>query len=744
MSSRRTQHGLPLPAIGTCAAIAAGVCALWLIWSHLSHREWGLENPTPEPSTSESSTRLQALGALVREGPDAIPELVAELSDQDPRARRDAIMALGWLGRDASDQLELVQKALSDDSVQVRAQAVTTIWRVSRDPEVAVPLLLPSLADPDRGVRDAVESVLVEIRQAETKQWREEHGDQSAPLWRGEQLAQSFVRRAVAGLFRSGSPGLHTGALAALKRIGLPGPDPEFDDLLRELVDDAETPVRDEALRLLISRDAASIAQLREALRVQFPTERSSYAPAGTPWYNWHHIGPDRSPLQAIAVRGAAAVELLPDIIEIFDRLQTLEAPISKNGSYNLDLYAGVVLGALRGMKTAAQPAKPHLLRRISELHDSGRIDLAEVLFEIGASPEDVIAIVAPIVAATTPDSRSVEVRQQAARRAGALLVRVSPEEARRQVAVVIPRLGSGDSVDRVALFALSGLALEAREAVPALIPLVNHPDPSVARPAIDILAEVGPEAAPAVPALVAKLRADLSAPLEITRFWSGITTLGKIGPAAKPAVPLLLELLTDGARGWGPNDSLQVNAILALAGIGESSPAVLQVVRKRLESRSSTVRSAAVCALALLDPEPDAALRVILPLLADESDSVRAVVALEISNSAIDQHAAIAPLVNALGDKSRYVRTAAAISLGKMGRTAGESLPALRALVSDPQNPGPDDTRGFAGWRMDSFSLLAAMREMTLEQAARAAIQAIEGSDIHEPRDIEEEPQPN
>ncbi len=60
-------------------------------------------------------------------------------------------------------------------------------------------------------------------------------------------------------------------------------------------------------------------------------------------------------------------------------------------------------------------------------------------------------------------------------------------------MSLLIPRLGGGEAqVDMTVLFALDSLATQAQEAVPAVVPLLQNRDPSVARRARSILVATG------------------------------------------------------------------------------------------------------------------------------------------------------------------------------------------------------------------------------------------------------------
>ncbi len=75
MRPHGSKRGVPLPAIGTCAAVMAAACAAWLLWGEI---RGPLSVPEPaidvEPPDSPAVLRIQALEELVSRGPAGIPE----------------------------------------------------------------------------------------------------------------------------------------------------------------------------------------------------------------------------------------------------------------------------------------------------------------------------------------------------------------------------------------------------------------------------------------------------------------------------------------------------------------------------------------------------------------------------------------------------------------------------------------------------------------------------------------------
>lgn len=118
-------------------------------------------------------------------------------------------------------------------------------------------------------------------------------------------------------------------------------------------------------------------------------------------------------------------------------------------------------------------------------------------------------------------------------------------------------------------------------------------------------LVAIGPDAAPAVPALTARLAAKRH--VEPT-----VEALGAIGPAAKPAVPALIALLAErGRRDWATR---AVPRALAAIGDPAAVPALLEAARDRSDQGPGHAALRALGELAAREATPE-----LLELAADE-----------------------------------------------------------------------------------------------------------------------------
>jgi HEAT repeat protein len=166
---------------------------------------------------------------------------------------------------------------------------------------------------------------------------------------------------------------------------------------------------------------------------------------------------------------------------------------------------------------------------------------------------------------------------------------------------------------------------------------------------------------------------------------------LGDLGPAAAKAVPALVALLSDdenyglggdfhgnGATWYFPGD----RAALALAKIGAPGVPVLARALKKSDPLS---RRHAAEALGLIGPAARQAAPDLIAALNDPNRAVRAAAAESLGTINAAGEPTVAALSHNLADKQRLVRVAAAKSLGRFGAAAKQAVPEFSRLRNDP-----------------------------------------------------------
>ena len=133
-------------------------------------------------------------------------------------------------------------------------------------------------------------------------------------------------------------------------------------------------------------------------------------------------------------------------------------------------------------------------------------------------------------------------------------------------------------------------------------------------RDAARLLSEIGPQAAPAVPALTVALDD------RDTQVWfHAVTALAEIGPGAIDAFPALVDDLRGGGR-----RSVNAKWYRSAYALGRMGPTVVPQLRSALDDSDSGIRSGIALAIGWLGPEGQELAQDLITLLKDESESVR------------------------------------------------------------------------------------------------------------------------
>jgi HEAT repeat protein len=206
--------------------------------------------------------------------------------------------------------------------------------------------------------------------------------------------------------------------------------------------------------------------------------------------------------------------------------------------------------------------------------------------------------------------------------------------------------------------------------AVPVLAELL-HSDMVTARwKAADLLRQLGPEAQPAVSALVQALK-DNDPHVQFV----AATALEASGYTGPEAIPVLQELL-------GGEDRLP--AVRALAHYGPRAAPAIPRLSELLRDTDSEVRWNAARTLGLIGPDAKAAVPDLVAALKDENSFVREHAAEALGDIGPDAKDAVAPLIERLKDADARVRRDAVRSLGQIGVRAKTTADAIRPLLKD------------------------------------------------------------
>jgi HEAT repeat protein len=209
--------------------------------------------------------------------------------------------------------------------------------------------------------------------------------------------------------------------------------------------------------------------------------------------------------------------------------------------------------------------------------------------------------------------------------------------------------------------------------AVPALIRQLDAQDDELRLHAVQWLADIGPSAREAVPALVKALH---------DRNWAVATAaayaLNRIDiDAGRQAVPDLVKELKLGTDNWVKDLPARV--------LGNMGPAAQEAVPTLMEAAQGSdleLRAGALKALIGIEPTSTQAAALATAALKDNEKSVRLAAAQAMANLISPPKEAVSALTEAFNDSYWQVRFASIESLGQMGHGAENSVEAFRQYI--------------------------------------------------------------
>ncbi|MDG3007929.1 HEAT repeat domain-containing protein [Paludisphaera mucosa] len=182
-----------------------------------------------------------------------------------------------------------------------------------------------------------------------------------------------------------------------------------------------------------------------------------------------------------------------------------------------------------------------------------------------------------------------------------------------------------------------------------------------------------------ALPGLIDRLMTEKDGQVRL----SVLDAVTSLGPDAAPAVDALVHTLRTNYGGQGREESHQdYRSALALAAIGK--PAV-EPLRGLLKERRESVRAEVVMAFGRIGPDAAAAVPDLSPLLADPSDRIRTEAVRSLGSIG---PAAVDPLIAACSDENAKVRSGAVEALGYA--TAPDPR-AVRAALDRARDAAPE-----------------------------------------------------
>jgi HEAT repeat protein len=611
----------------------------------------------------EPKARAEAVAAVGGGVLAAVPDLADLLTDTDPAVRAAAAVALGTVGPSARGAIPALLHAEKEDaSREVQRAARAALDRIGRSPGVAdVPVLLAGLhgARSPR-FRTAAAQVLWMIATAPHPQG-----------WPPEE--RTALRAATPGLTNALIDDDATVRLYAAEALLAVERQPQlvlptFRGALRE-----EPAIRTEAAKMLaaLGRDAAheAVQDLRETLA----HETDGGARLALAQALWVLDGktqdlvevlqqalgdPDRSRRETAADilgqagdrLGAQARPLVPSLVKM---LATDEAPLRVRAAYALgrlgpdagEAAAGLAAAlqddvpevrryaaaALIRLGPAAQPAVTKLLDALHHKDAVLRVRCAAALGDAGAGTAEVVGALAKVL------------RQD------------SEATVRSSAAVALGKLGKA-----------------AAPAIGDLSAALKDSDPSVRGYAAEALLSVGPRAAPALATLI-----DLLGSEKPEERLFAARVLGKIGRDAKAACKALHD-----AGMAEPEDAVRQALDEALAKVGYPAAADLDLLLEALQSDNLLYRTAAAEVMGMLEAVPVRAVQALDDALRTDNTRLRTAAAVALRRAGEGAAPAAPDLVKALAQDDVELRVAAATALGFVGSAAKDAVGPLQTAL--------------------------------------------------------------
>jgi hypothetical protein len=224
-----------------------------------------------------------------------------------------------------------------------------------------------------------------------------------------------------------------------------------------------------------------------------------------------------------------------------------------------------------------------------------------------------------------------------------------------------------------------------------------RYPDMEKHRAAVQAIRAIG---ADALPVLTERLGTTASS-LDRVQDAHTVSAFRALGAEARPAIPTLIELLApayDAARESLSEPDAQLNhrksgaAALALQAIGQESVSPLM---EALDADETKIRFGAATALEYFPRQAKDTVPALIKALEDKDCDVRWRAARTIGTLQAMPDLSVPALVKRLrDDPATNVRCYAIMALGKFGRKAEGSAPALRMATSDPNSAIRDYAR--------------------------------------------------
>jgi HEAT repeat protein len=519
----------------------------------------------------------------------SVDALIEGLGAAEPKERADAAEKLGDYGVAATKAIPALVKALEDDAPLVRAQAANALGDIGEASKVAVDDLAKVLTDPDARVRRAVVDAFGKIR---------------------------------------------------------PGPDKAVPIMIKAF-SDADPSVVTRALHSISEAGERIVPAMIEVLK----NEKTRY------WglIMLHELGPK-------------AKDAVPTLVEILSdkraevRMEVLMA-LAAIGP-DAKAAAAAVIERLSDPEMAVQRAAALAAGRIGPACVGATPKLRQGYKEADEFHKNICIWALAKIRTDTPAYRDTAIEKlliglrnkdrqiQAACSRGLIDLKLTDAETKRMVGVLAKVLQTGEEGNK--LEAAQALSVIGEPAVSALIHGLKYPSTQV--PVASVLGRMGPTAKEAIPALLWVID---NARAEARR--EALMALANIATENPQAViPTFTKTLKD------PVPQIQIMAVYALGKMGTNAKSSVGEISQLISPKNPQLSRVSAWALSMIDPSS----------LGQSTDRVIELLAGALTK---DQHFVRIEVANALGNFGPRAKAA----LPALKKAANDPLPAVQEAVS-------------------------------------------------------------
>jgi HEAT repeat protein len=219
---------------------------------------------------------------------------------------------------------------------------------------------------------------------------------------------------------------------------------------------------------------------------------------------------------------------------------------------------------------------------------------------------------------------------------------------------------------------ALGGMGSEAQVALTSLAAHFSDPDQSVSRQSLDAALIIGPRPFMAASLLIA-LDSEDSRTVQLAA-----SAIARLGPLDLNAVPALRRAMN--ARGL----DARLFAVKTLASLGPKAKDAVPELRAALSDTDLRIREQALTVLAHLGNAPSS-MEALATALTGADPKLSDAAGLALNRAVSVDASAVSPLIHALASRTPGIRQIAARSLGKAGAAARDATPVLEQALKDP-----------------------------------------------------------